>query len=106
MAQADAQAPLVSEFADDADMLELVEMFVSELPERVSALQNALKAQDIANLARTAHQLKGAAGGYGFPTITDAAAELEKCAKAADQIDKLAQEVKNVADLCTRARAK
>lgn len=97
--------PLVSELAGDADMVELVEMFVDELPGRVSAMENALAEQDLETLAGLAHQLKGAAGGYGFPTITDAAKEAESTSKTTADLEKLAAEVQAIAALCSRARA-
>ena len=106
MKQTPVENPLISEFANDADMVELVEMFVGELPARVAAIQDAMKANDIAGVAHVAHQLKGAAGGYGFPTITEAAGELERCAKTTAELERLAEQVRSVADLCHRARAK
>ncbi len=97
--------PVVSEMANDADMLELIEMFVEDLPKRAAALEQALREGELSALSRIAHQLKGAAGGYGFPTITEAAAELEQCAKASSDLSRLELEVRRVADLCVRARA-
>ncbi|MBT6497087.1 MAG: response regulator, partial [Planctomycetaceae bacterium] len=75
-------AALVSELADDEDMLELVEMFVGELPERIAAIERSIDEQDLETLGVLAHQLKGAAGGYGFPTMTDAARLLDASMKA------------------------
>jgi len=100
----DENGALVSEFAGDEDMVELVEMFVEELPDRISALEKALAEQDLETLAGLAHQLKGAAGGYGFPSITDAARAAELTSKAADDLEKLASEVEAIAELCRRAR--
>ena len=96
---------LVSTLADDEDMIDLVEMFVDELPERASGMEKALAEKDFATLKMLAHQLKGAAGGYGFPTITDAARELELTSHAADDIEKMTAEVNELVDLCGRARA-
>jgi DNA-binding response OmpR family regulator len=48
----------------------LVERFVAGLPQRVAALQAALSSGDLAQLKTLAHQLKGAAGGYGFTPIS------------------------------------
>lgn len=97
-------APLTSEFADDPDMLELVEMFVCELPERIAALEQACEQQDLQTLATLSHQLKGAAGGYGFPTITDAAMEVEQQART-QAVDQLKKSVDSLIDLCKRATA-
>ena len=96
---------LVSELATDADMVELVEKFVSELPQRVNALRDALNREDHEALTTLAHQLKGAAGGYGFPTITDAARHLEASTKDTEDIETLSRRVKEIADLCNGARA-
>jgi CheY-like chemotaxis protein/HPt (histidine-containing phosphotransfer) domain-containing protein len=71
------KARLVSEYAVDPDMAPLVERFVAGLAEKRCALQRAALETDLEPLRRLAHQLKGAGGGYGFPTITEAAAEVE-----------------------------
>jgi signal transduction histidine kinase/HPt (histidine-containing phosphotransfer) domain-containing protein len=101
-----SKAPLVSDLAGDPDMAELVEMFVDELPARVSAIQSSLASQDFDALQRLAHQLKGSAGGYGFPTITDAAKTLEQNLKAARDLSAMAEQVRELADLCSRAQAR
>lgn len=69
--------PLRSVFADDADMAELVQQFVAEMPERLSKLEQLWSAQALEDLRRYAHQLKGSGGGYGFPSVSEAASELE-----------------------------
>lgn len=98
-------APLVSELDGDPDLIELVETFVGELPDRVTAIRQALEHQDFETLQRLAHQLKGAAGGYGFPTITDAAKRLEATLKTDRQLAKMTTELNELAQLCARARA-
>jgi HPt (histidine-containing phosphotransfer) domain-containing protein len=72
--------PLSSDLADDPDMAELIEMFLAELPDRIAAVRTAIAAGQRDQVKRLAHQLKGAAGGYGYPAITDAAADLEHAA--------------------------
>lgn len=76
--------PIRSRYEDDPDMLEIVREFAGEVPERVRRLEALLQAADWPELQRLAHQLKGAGGGYGFPQITEAAAELEGALKAGD----------------------
>lgn len=73
---------IYSTFVDDPDMMEIVEMFVDEMPERIQALHDALDQNDLTMLSRLAHQMKGAAGGYGFNSVTDAARVAEEAAKA------------------------
>lgn len=98
-------AALVSTLASDPDMRDLVEMFVGDLPGRVAAMEAALAAADCVALSRLSHQLKGAAGGYGFPAITDAARTLEASARAQAEFTALEQQFKALADLCKRATA-
>ncbi len=95
---------LVSELADD-DLLELVEMFVAELPDRIAAIEKALDQHDLATLATLVHQLKGSAGGYGFPSITAAAAEIQPDAKAGEDLETLKHQIRALVALCRRARA-
>ena len=73
----DAQA-VRSEFADDPDMSGIVGQFVSELPDRVHSMNAALAAGQFEQLRVLAHQLKGAAGGYGFPRLGEAAALIDQ----------------------------
>lgn len=69
---------LRSEFANDPDMGELVGLFVQEMPQRLAKLKSSWTEQDLEDVQRLAHQLKGAGGGYGFPALSSAAAEVEK----------------------------
>ena len=77
LSPASPDEPLFSEFASDPDMIEIVDRFVAGLPDRMGALRAALAAGDATDARRLAHQLKGAAGGYGFGPITAAAGDLE-----------------------------
>lgn len=99
--------PIISDFAADPDMRELVEFFVTALPERVSALRAAHAEKRLRNLQRLAHQMKGAAGGYGFPTLGAAAGTLETTLKDADAapLDKVQRELNDLIALCDRAIA-
>ncbi len=98
---------VISEFATDPDMAELVELFISELPARVNALNQAWNGKKVTELTRLSHQLKGASAGYGFPTIGQAAGTLEAGLKgldaAAASIDGLAAQFKELVELCSRA---
>jgi HPt (histidine-containing phosphotransfer) domain-containing protein len=70
--------PIRSEFADDRDMIELVRSFVDEMDARIRAIEGAATEGDAERLATVAHQLKGAAGGYGFPVVSEVAWGLER----------------------------
>jgi len=97
--------PLPSDYADDEDMVPLIEEFLAELPERLYAIEKAMREEDVARLASLAHQLKGAAGGYGYPSITDSARAVEQIAKDSGQINRLNTSIEQLKDLCRRAAA-
>ena len=96
---------LVSSLADDEDMKEIVHQFVRGLPERSAAVVRACEGRDWTTVKRLAHQLKGAAGGYGFAGITDAAKDVEQAVEDALDAPSLQRRVETLADLCRRARA-
>jgi len=73
---------LISELLDDPDMLPLVQGFLLLLAERITRVEQQREPGQRAALTSLAHQLKGAAGGYGFPTITEAARAVERYAGA------------------------
>jgi HPt (histidine-containing phosphotransfer) domain-containing protein len=97
--------PIYSKLGADADLSELVEMFVQEIPDRVAALQAQFAARDMAELARTAHQIKGAAGSYGFGAVTPSAARLESSAKAQEPEEAVQEALDELIGTCMRLRA-
>jgi PAS domain S-box-containing protein len=96
---------LYSSLAADPDLGELVDLFVQELPERISALETHAANRNWEQLARTAHQLKGAAGSYGFHEMTPCAAALEAAAQDAQPEEQILVALHGLLDLCRRARA-
>lgn len=58
---------------DDESVAYLVHTFMMSLPARAGSIKEALGQQDIHRVAENAHQLKGTAAVYGFPTIAQAA---------------------------------
>jgi len=105
------RVPIFSEFASDPDMTGLVAEFVQNLPAQVDSLMRDWNAQNFSDVARTAHQLKGASAGYGFPTIGLAASTLEADlrGRSAEQIashfPRIVADLQHLADLCGRARS-
>jgi HPt (histidine-containing phosphotransfer) domain-containing protein len=73
---------LYSAFGADPDLGEIVEMFVAEMPARCHVMRQAQSAKEWQDLERMAHQLKGAAGSYGFDQLTAHAAQLECALKS------------------------
>lgn len=100
-----ATEPLYSSLGGDLDLGEIVEMFVDEMPERVGTLLKLLDASDWEALRRAAHQIKGAAGSYGFDPISPCAAQLEQTIKDDQPEEQIRRAVAELADICNRARA-
>jgi signal transduction histidine kinase/CheY-like chemotaxis protein len=71
-------APLVSQLIDDPDVRDLLGDFVAVLPGKVCELLERLTRRELTGMRELAHQIKGGAGGYGFPQISDRAGELER----------------------------
>jgi HPt (histidine-containing phosphotransfer) domain-containing protein len=96
--------PLRSEFDGDAEMSELIEFFIGELNGRIAAMHAALSNGDTAAMRLLAHQLKGAASGYGYPAITEAAARVEYGLLPEEAaISSVAEKVEELITLCRRA---
>jgi len=96
--------PLVSQYADDPDMEELVEIFLQSLGERMEQIKTSWENWDIDTLTRISHQLAGAAGGYGYPSITDAAREVERLLKGNQPRELTDAALEHLWDLCERAK--
>lgn len=100
------QPPLFySTLADDPDLAEIVEMFVLEMPERVANLIARHQAGELQELERAAHQIKGAAGSYGFNQLTPAAARLEDTLKQKRPTQEIRQALDELARMCNGIRA-
>ena len=97
--------PLIHSTWSDGDMRDLLELFVSELPQKIAECRNALDAQDWERLRTTAHRLKGAAGSYGFPLISQAALILETSARERKPSATIQEHMLALTQLCERARA-
>ncbi|MFK7760323.1 MAG: Hpt domain-containing protein [Phycisphaerales bacterium] len=69
---------------NDSEDIELIEMFLEELPNRIQSLNKAAEAGDFSQMNRLAHQLKGAAPGFGFDPIGEAAGVLEERLKTSN----------------------
>lgn len=96
---------IYSRLADDPDLGEIVEMFVEEMPERINALLSQLDATDWDALTRTAHQLKGAAGSYGFDALSPSAGKVETAVRNGEPEQSIRESVHELVELCNRVRS-
>jgi HPt (histidine-containing phosphotransfer) domain-containing protein len=96
--------PLYSRLSADPDLSEVVEMFVEEMRDRVAAMLDQFRASDWEGLRRAAHQLKGAAGSYGFDPISPCAGRLEKAIREGEPEAQIREAVDALVEMCNRAR--
>jgi len=78
---------IISQYIDDPDMAEILETFIGHLVGQVEAMRHAHADGQHGELQRLAHQLKGAGGSYGYPSLTEAGRVLEDAAKAQDHTE-------------------
>ncbi len=90
--------------AADDELNRLVQMFLDDLQGDAHEMQSAFAADDLESVARLAHRLKGTAGSYGFPALTEQAAKLERSARAKSARGDVERELAALADLCAAAR--
>ena len=96
---------LYSTLAEDPDLAEIVEMFVDEMPERIEQILNCFESEDWTGLQRASHQLKGAAGSYGFPSITPCAGILEAAVRQTRPEEEIRKAVDELVAMCRSVRA-
>lgn len=88
-----ANGQLYSNFAGDPDFSDLLHDFVDNLAYRKQSLRECLDKNEPERLTRIIHQLKGACGGYGFPTLTEAARILEDHLRQGRSLDEIRAEI-------------
>ncbi|MBP86209.1 MAG: hypothetical protein CMJ64_05765 [Planctomycetaceae bacterium] len=94
-----------SSLGTDLDLGELVELFVSEIPARVAKLEEAWDSRDWDSLGRAAHQLKGAAGSYGFEELTPSLRKLDHSVRMEKPEEEIDEALAEARELCSRVRA-
>ncbi len=95
--------PLYSSLSGDPELGKIVELFVNEMPDRVATVLEQLENSDWEGLRRTVHQLKGAAGSYGFDPISPSAAEVEAAVCDGEPEQRIRETVDELVGLCNRA---
>ncbi len=69
---------LRSIYADDPEFRELLIEYVKEVGQIIDQIRKAILDEETEQAALTAHQLKGSAGMYGYPLLSEAAGALER----------------------------
>lgn len=95
---------IVSVLNDDPDYRKTIDMFVTNLPEQISAMQKALDDNNLHELSLKIHALKGLGGFAGFPIYTERAKELEQVIED-NQMERVRQQLGQLAELCRKTKA-
>ena len=70
---------------DDEDLVKTaINGYLQDIPNRISALETALKNHDAVAVVREAHTIKGMAANVGGEALRQTAYELEKAGRAGD----------------------
>ncbi len=75
---------IISQYVDDPDLSDIIDQFVDKLLEYAQTMRRLLQHGDHDELQSLAHQIKGTGGSYGYPKLSEMAADLERAAKARD----------------------
>ena len=98
-----AVPPIYSTLADDPDLAELANLFAQEMPGRIENLRQQFETANWEQLGRAAHQLKGAAGSYGFEPLTPASARLEMAVRNQAPEQEIERALEDLIALCSAA---
>ena len=101
----EAKDYLYSQFGSDPDLADLVELFVAEMPAKVATFEQHASAGDWKSLQVISHQLKGAAGSYGFSQLTEPALKVELATREQQSEEAILASVEELLGLCRRLRA-
>ncbi len=96
-------AGLFGGLLDDAAARELVDEYARALALKAEAVEKAFLAGDAALLAKLTHEIKGSAGMYGFPRISEKALSLSQLAANRENLERIEAAVFELTRLCRRA---
>lgn len=97
--------PIYSRLGGDPDLAGILDMFVEEMPKRAVAMIEHLGKGNLEGVRQIAHQIKGAAGSYGFETVSPAAGKVESAVSEGEPEEDIRKAVAELADLCNRLRS-
>ncbi|MBN2445590.1 MAG: PocR ligand-binding domain-containing protein, partial [Phycisphaerae bacterium] len=94
-----------SESTDAAFSTDAVRTSLEGMSARVAAIEQALAAEDLAELATLAAKLVSEAEGNNLVSLTDAARNVEAQARAGEDLDRISQAVRQLAEACQQSKA-
>ena len=69
---------------DPAFLRELIDLFIQDVPERITEIEQALARQDAVLLTRAAHTIKGSCSNFGAASLREISHAMEMQGKASD----------------------
>jgi HPt (histidine-containing phosphotransfer) domain-containing protein len=86
---------------DEEAYTEIINIFLTDIPEQIDALKNAISTKNSSLIQRQAHTIKGAAGNMGATVLQKVAFEMEEAGRnknsnVDDFMQKLEKEFQNV----------
>lgn len=100
-----AEEPLVSIYQDDPNMRDLIIDFVESLPGEIRRIEEAMMEETLEPLEVAVRAMKGTSGGYGFDTISSAAAKVEQSCQSHEERAVVKKKLEELLRLCMSARA-
>ena len=88
----------------DEELNELMLAYLAELPGKILEIKNALVAGDRDAMLKLAHNLKGSAGMYGFPSITEVSASIVALIREGGATERLEELVEQLSEFVAAAR--
>ncbi len=77
----------IADLKASSEFKQLVQSFVDNLPQVIEQLHSAVDEADWQSLGAIAHRVKGSAGSFGYPRLTEFAATLEYSAKQSSAVE-------------------
>ena len=102
MSHAD-ESPLTSTMADEVDFHPLLHTYAELLRDSLALLEAAEPGANDEQVRKTAHDLKGSGGAYGFDPITDTGAQLETSLRTGAGRTEVDEQIATLCSLLRRA---
>jgi len=97
--------PLHSNLSNEGpEFADIIIQFIEKLPDLINNIETHYRSDDGAKLREVVHNLKGMGGGFGFPELTEYAAEIEKLMQQ-DDMPAIGMLIERLHALCQRIEA-
>ncbi len=91
--------------SEDPEFAELIELYLQNMIKAIDDLKKAHASGDAAELRLLTHRIKGSAGSYGYPRITQAAGDVERLLNSKSPIEEIAAPFRRLIELMEEATA-